>query len=90
MSTDLKELEKKELEEKEKKELNELKRFFEGANLPTEPVQIAPGQTVIDIKTFIETSLTMAFAQIGNTTFNGCLHRLRLLKKQLLERQKIS
>lgn len=66
-----------------RKELSELKVFFEKSTLPTDPIQVEQGETILNVAVFIETNFETAMAQNGKPYFEVYLNRLKLLKSHL-------
>lgn len=66
-----------------------LEDFFAKAELPNEPIQISPGETVADLPLFIESHLDTVKAQNGNPIYLPYLHRLQQLQQQLTPKLKL-
>jgi len=67
-------------------EVIELERYFSATPLPTNPIQLQPGVTVIDIRKCIESNLLYVKAHKGNRTYLPYLEQLRQLKHILLNK----
>jgi hypothetical protein len=67
-------------------EIIELERFFTAVHLPTNPIQLRSGVTVIDIRKCIESNLLYIKAHNGNRTYLPYLEQLRQLKQILLNK----
>lgn len=67
-------------------EIDELEKFFATIPLPTNPIQLRSGVTVIDIRKCIENNLLYVKAHNGNKTYLPYLEQLRQLKQILLNK----
>ena len=64
-------------------EITELENYFAKIELPTQPVNLKPGNTIINCSLFIEKQFATVKANNGNRTFLPYLNRLQELKKCL-------
>jgi hypothetical protein len=68
-------------------EYNRLKDFFSTATLPKEIV-LQPGcEVVVDVPKFVETSLAMIAANVGNRAFIPCINRLQQAERIIKQNQ---
>ena len=67
-------------------EVKELEQYFAAVTLPTIPVRLAAGSTVVDSTNFVNHHIATLKATIGNRTFYPYLTRLRQFK-EILETQ---
>uniref|UniRef100_A0A6M3LV05 DUF6965 domain-containing protein n=1 Tax=viral metagenome TaxID=1070528 RepID=A0A6M3LV05_9ZZZZ len=65
-------------------EIIDLKNFFfNSIELPTEPIKLSQAETIIDIRKFINSHLSIVKAQNGNRVYLPYLNRLKKLKECL-------
>ena len=62
-------------------DIEKLKTYFDSVTLPTGPLIISPGCTIVDLPTFITNSLATVQANDGKKTFLPCLERLKALQQ---------
>ncbi len=72
---------KKEVKEDWSEEIEELKKYFDTANLPPDPIRLNQCTVINNSKKFIECSLIRAMANNGNAWFRPEIDRLIELKK---------
>lgn len=65
------------------KEISLLESFFNGIQLPTEPIKLKPYNTIIDVSKFLESHFAIVKAQNGKLTYLPYLNQLQELKKFL-------
>ncbi len=73
----------KEQPESWEQDISELEKYFDSIELPTRPIKLSPGSTIIDTPLFIESHFATVKRKNGNKTFLPHLNRL-LKVKQLL------
>lgn len=64
--------------------INELESYFNQIKLPTKPIELCPGTTILDASKFINSHLATVKANNSNHTYIPYLHRLERLKEILL------
>lgn len=67
--------------------LQALETFFQSFTLPTEPIRINKGVTVIDVAKYLDTNLSTARANNGNPYFLPYLERVEALREKLIKEQ---
>jgi hypothetical protein len=66
-------------------ELGKLELFFSVKSLPSEPIELSPGQTIADCRKFVDSHIATLRANDGNSTFLPYMDRLQLLRSILLK-----
>jgi hypothetical protein len=61
-------------------ELADMQTYFEGIELPTEPVVLSPGTTILNCATFVRNHIATVRAYDGDKTFLPYLERLRAFR----------
>ena len=64
--------------------LNKLSAFFQIAILPTEPIKLNSGVTIVDLKRFIKTNYETAKNNQGNVIFEPYLQRVEYIMEYLI------
>ena len=72
-----------ELPKNRDKDITELENYFTGIELPTQPVNLKPGNTIINVSLFIESHFATVKANNGKRTFLPYIARLLELKEML-------
>jgi len=65
-------------------EINDLVKFFETSTLPSKPVSLKPGETIIDVQKFVNSHLRIVQAKNGVRTFLPYLNRLQELREYII------
>tara|TARA_R110000868_G_scaffold402866_1_gene679612 strand:- start:437 stop:670 length:234 start_codon:yes stop_codon:yes gene_type:complete len=67
--------------------LQALSAFFQTAILPSEPIKLNSGVTIIDLKRFIKTNYETAKNNQGNVIFEPYLQRAEWVMEYLIKNQ---
>jgi len=62
-------------------EIKELEVFFSRTTLPSQPIELNKGCTVVDAERFVDTHLSVVTANNGKRIYLPCLNRLRGFKR---------